>query len=309
MPALDFRYPVKLSLHYRPEPEDFYDWFFSYGLFNDRRQRKIRAKDYPYLAAAGWPASDRQCLRNITAISAALLERDDEWDGRRYGASIPLMQASLTDVLDPDRPPTETRWGPILTDIWRGFAEHVPPRQLRRFRHEVADYIRGCIAYDARLCEHGPFTTVDDYLAAREMPLGQYIDHIMVEISAGIDLGDVLDDPALQALKRADKDRVLLWQDYLSLKKEMADGEPDGNLVIVIARARHCTLQEAADTVRHQFEQSMNEFDRQVDQLKATPLGRRQDVRRFIEGLNNMTAGAGNWTTRSARYTLKDTSP
>src|SRR6476659_3348609 len=82
MQALDFRYPVRLSPHSRSQPEDCYDWFFSYGLYDERRQRKIRAKDYPYLTAAAWPDSDRQCLWNITAMCAALIERDDEWDGQ-----------------------------------------------------------------------------------------------------------------------------------------------------------------------------------------------------------------------------------
>lgn len=310
MPSLSFRYPVKVSPHHRrAQTEEFHDWLFSYGLFDDQQHKKIKVKDYPYLAAAGWPASDPQCLWDIAAMCAALIERDDEWDGQRHGASTPPMQASLNDVLVPDQPPTETRWGPIFNDIWRGFAQHVPPCQLHRFRHVVADFLRGCMAYDAHLCWHGPFTDVEDYLAARDVPLGQYVDHVMVEISAGIDLEDALDDPALQRIKQSDNARVLLWQDYLSLQKELATGEHDENIVIVISRSRHCSLQEAVGIAHSMFEQRMIQFEKQVDHLSSTPLGRRQDVRRFIEGLNNFTSGAGDWTARSGRYTLKDTCP
>jgi hypothetical protein len=45
--------PLVLRPYYEQEFAAFHEWFFSYGLFDAKQQQKIKAKDYPYLAAAG----------------------------------------------------------------------------------------------------------------------------------------------------------------------------------------------------------------------------------------------------------------
>jgi hypothetical protein len=162
-------------------------------------------------------------------MCAALIERDDEWDRGRRGASAQAMSASLADALSPGDLLAETRWDPVLADIWRSFADYLPPPQIMRFQTGVAQFIQGCITYDMQLIKQGMFVDVEVYLAAQDVTLGNNIDQIMVEISLEIDLAQVLDDSAIQAIKKCDNDRVLLWHDLLSLNKELSSGEHDEN--------------------------------------------------------------------------------
>src|SRR5262249_17451369 len=163
-------------------------------------KKKVRATDYPYLAAVCWPASDRRRLWDIAALACALTERDSEFDAERYGASLAKLRASAIDTRAHYASVTEPRWGPLFADIWHRFAEHVSARQMARFGEVIAAFLDGCVTYDERLMTHGAFTSVEDYLEARYLPLGQLPDHTMVEVSLGIDISDVLDEPALAAV-------------------------------------------------------------------------------------------------------------
>jgi hypothetical protein len=310
IPRLTCPYPLWKSPHCDGIRDRFHEWFLSYAPFEgERRKKKVRATDYPYLAAVCWPASDRRRLWDIAALAGAFTERDSEYDAQRYGASRGKLSASAADVRAHFTTVTEPRWGPLFTDIWCRLAEHVPAPQLARFAEVTAAFLDGCIAYDEMLVRDGLFTHVEEYLDARYVPLGQLIDHMMVEISLGIDLGGVLAEPALQAVVRADVERVAVYQDILSLRKDLAEGEDAENIVLVIARSRNCPLPAAMAAACAVYDEKMARFDHLADRLAATPLGRRPDVRLFVAALRNFTAGLIEWTLYSARYTLRDASP
>jgi hypothetical protein len=275
---------------------------------DERRLRKVEATDYLYLAAVCWPASDPRRLWDIAAFAGTFTERDSEFDADRYGGSQAALRASVADVRCQYDTVTEPRWGPLVAEIWQRNSEYLPPGQLDRQAQVVADFLEGCIAYDERLGTGGPLADVDEYLAARFLPLGQLVDHMAVEASLGIDLGDVIDEPALQAVIRADVERVAVYQDILSLRKDLALGEDAENIVFVIARAERCPLDKAVQAACRWYDDKMAHFDAQAARLADTALGRRPDVAQFVDGLRDFTAGLIEWTKYSARYTLKDAS-
>jgi len=308
-PHLRCRYPMRMSPHYDEIGDGFHEWFLSYGPFGDQhRKARVRATDYPYLAAVCWPASDRRRLWDIAAMAGAFTERDGEYDAQRYGASQANLRASAADMRGHYTTVTEKRWGPLFTDIWHRFAEYVSAAQMARFAAVMATFLDGCIAYDQLLVAGDTFTCVEEYLAARYLPLGQLIDHVMIEISLGVDLADVLDEPAVRDVVRADVERVAVYQDILSLHKDLAEGEDAENIVLVIARADNCALPRAIAAARAIHNEKMARFDRLAERLGSTPLGREPDVARFVEGLRDFTAGLIQWTRHSARYTLAEAS-
>ena len=309
IPQLSCTYPMRKSPHYDAIKDEFHEWFLSYVPFEDaRRKNKVRATDYPYLAAVCWPASDRRRLWDIASLAGAFTERDGEYDSKRYGASLAQLRASAADTRARYVAVTDRRWGPLFTDIWQSFAEYVSAPQMARFAEVMATFLDGCIAFDERLMTDGAFTDVEDYLDARYLPLGQLIDHVMVEISLGIDLGEVLDEPALQAVVQADVERVAVYQDILSLRKDLSEGEDAENIVLVIARSRGCPLPEAIAEAIRVHDEKMARFDHLAERLAATSLGKQREVCLFVEGLRNFTAGLVEWTLYSARYTLEDNS-
>jgi hypothetical protein len=311
IPQLTCPYPMRKSPHYDATLKDEFDaWILSSSPFfeDERWRRKVRAIDYPYLVSVCWPASDRRRLWDIAALATALNERDDEYDAERYGASLASLRASAIDARAHYAAVTEPRWGPLFADIWHSFAEYVSAPQMVRFTEVVATFLDGCIAYDERLIAYGAFTCVEDYLEARYLPLGQLIDHVLVELSLGIDISEVLDEPALQAVVRADVERVAVCQDILSLRKEIAGGEDAGNIVLVIARSRSCPLPSALAEACRLYEEKTVRFDHLAGELAATSLGRKQEVRLFVEGLQSFMSGLIEWTLHSARYTLEEAS-
>jgi hypothetical protein len=310
IPRLTCAYPMRKSPDYEKlEKDRFHEWILSYAPFADeRRRKKARATDYPYLTAVCWPACDARRLWDVSALVTVFNERDDEYDAERYGASLDKLRQSAVDVRAHYASVTEPRWGHLLADIWGSFAKYVPAPQMARFSQVVGSFLDGCIAYDEWLIEKGAFTRVEDYLEARYQPLGQLIDHVLVELSLGIDIGEVLEEPALAAVVRADVERVAVIQDILSLRKDLALGEDAENVVLVIARSRACPVSLALAEACGLYEEKMARFDALAEELTATSLGRERDVGLFVEGLRNFVAGLIEWTLHSARYTLKDKS-
>lgn len=290
VPRIDRAYPVRQSPHYRDVVDDFHGWFLSHGLHDTpERRRSFVAKDYPYLVSIAWPACDQRLLWDIAAIAAALTERDDEYDRQRQTKANPL-------------------WVPLFKAVWSRFAHYVPVRQMSRLTDVVSAYSAGCAdQFDGNLIQSDISDPVTTYLSTRYFSVGQLIDHVLVEISLGIDIGDVLDDSLMAELVRLDVARVIACQDLLSLPKDLREGERD-NLVLVIADSTGCSLQEAVDQAGDYLRTKMTDFDAQAARVLASPLGQRRDVRQFVKGLNDFTAGLIEWTSCSARYTGAATS-
>jgi hypothetical protein len=309
IPRLTCPYPMRTSVHYDATLNDELDaWILSSTPLDDEQRQKARAFDYSYLVAVCWPESDRRRLWDFTTLAVALMERDGDYDTRRYGASLAELRASAADARAQYATVTEPRWGPLLAGIWRSFAGYVSAPQMTRFAQVMATFLDGCVAYDERLIESGPFIDVDDYLDARCRSVGQLIDHVMLEISLGIDIGAVLEEPALKAVVQADVERVAFCQDILSLRKDLAEGEDAENVVLVITRARSCPLPSAIAEACRIYDEKTARFDRLAERLAGTSLGREREVSSFVEGLRSFTAGLIEWTLRSARYTPEDTS-
>ncbi|MER5890848.1 hypothetical protein ABT160_44110 [Streptomyces sp. NPDC001941] len=307
-PWLDRRYPVRQSPYYRSVVDEFHQWFLSFGLYDtDEKKQAFVAKDYPYLVSVAWPGCDRERLMVISAVAAALTERDDEGDANRSGASLAKMRASLADARNHQTTMAEPRWGPLFTEIWRRLQAYSPPGQMARLADMISAHIGGCIAYDEKLVAGEAPSSVKDYVDVRFFSIGQLVDHVLIEISLGIDIGGVLDDPLMRELARCDVERVISYQDILSLRKDLAEGETE-NLVHVFASELHCSLPQAMTAACAFFEEKMRRFDEVADEVKASPLGRRPDVRLFVDGLNDFTSGLIEWTSCSARYTLRSTS-
>jgi hypothetical protein len=307
---------LKVCPHYGEIWQEWHAWFLSTGRFPAAEQRqRVTATDYPYLGAASWPACDQRRLWDITCLSALLIESDDDYDANRAGYGDvrfrqQLLQATAADFRMADVERLEPRWGPLFAQTWRSLSEYVQPRVLRRLAEQCARYVEGCAAVDGYLATHGEFINVPDYLDIRYYTVGQLIDHVFVEISLGIDLGDVIDDPVMTAIIDSDIRRTIISQDFLSLRKELsADGGQVENLVVVLARSKHCPLTEALAIATDLYAAENQVFDRLAEQITRTPLGRLPEVVAFIHGLNDFAAGYMDWTAGSGRYTLRDTCP
>ncbi|MEV0439444.1 hypothetical protein AB0I84_27645 [Streptomyces spectabilis] len=312
-------YPMRVSPHYGEIRRDWHQWFLSTERFpTAERQRQVVAADYPRLGAAAWPVCDRRRLWDITTIIALDIEGDDDFDANRPGfgdadrrrALLSGLAVGFDSGFAERAAQAEPRWGPLFADVWKSLSAYVPPPLLRRLAEDHLRYLEGCARVDDHLAAHGEFTDIDDYMAIRYYSLGQRMDHRYTEISLGIDLSDVIEEPPLKAVVDSDMRRTTISQDVLSLYKDLGPGgDQTENIVTLIARTRRCALPAALATASDMFAAEVRNFDRLTERLARTSLGRRPDVTAFVHGLNDFCAGYMDWTTGSGRYTLRDTCP
>ncbi|SDY97107.1 hypothetical protein SAMN05421504_10862 [Amycolatopsis xylanica] len=308
IPDLDRRYPLRRSPHYEAVADEFHAWFLDQGLFTTEKQRKaFVAKDYPYLVSIAWPACDRRTLWDFATLAAALSERDDEADAARAGASLGKLRASLADVQAHQSTSSERRWGPLLAKVWRSMLEYVSPQMMTRLADAISGYLEGCIAYDLKQIDGYRFGCVEDYLEIRRFTIAQRVDQVLTEISLGIDLGQARDDKLIKDLCDRDVERVIVYHDLLSLRKDLAEGETE-NIVLVIAGTEGCDLQEAVHRTCRLLDKKMDRYEESARKVRLSPLGWRDDVCLFVDGLNDFTSGLIEWATCSARYTMGETS-
>jgi hypothetical protein len=302
LPRLVSPYPLKQSVHYESLRDECDEWFLSYGLIEgeDRRHAYIES-NFPYLTSVIFPSANRRRFRDLCQLAAGLTLRDDEVDRDREGGGLGLLRAHLTSTRS-GFTSGEPRWEPLFADLWRSFEKYLPPQQLRRLTKSLEVYLEGCLEATGALRERATFATMDEYLRCRRKSIGHGIDHIMVEIGLGIELPpEVLSHPLFEELNLCDIDRVIVYQDILSCKKELATEQE--NIVAVIASIRRCSLQEAVTAAHERFESEMSRFDRAYKAIARSSLARNHDVLLYAEALHDFTAGLIEWTSRSARYT------
>ncbi|MFQ6330970.1 terpene synthase family protein [Nocardia sp. CWNU-33] len=312
--ALPSPYPLRISSHYPELRARWTDWYLAAGPFEtDAAKRKVVSADYAFLGAAAWPVEDWQRLWDITTLAATIIEFDDEFDDNRTGyGDVRLRRRRIADLADDFGSgfagSTDQRWTPLLAGSWRNMLTYTGPGVLKRLAEECVRYVQGCRDVDDYLAEHGEFTDIQTYTDLRFYSLGQRIDHMFVEVSRGIDLTQVIEEPALVAIIDSEVRRTIISQDFLSLYKDLGiGGDQLENLIVLVARTRNCSLRAAMSICMDMFAAENLRFDSLTADIAETPLGRLPEVRAFIQGLADFTAGYMHWTTGSGRYTSSDT--
>ncbi|MGW7577519.1 terpene synthase family protein [Streptomyces sp. NPDC054765] len=289
------------SPHYEEvRNSDFYPGIFARGRFPQSEEPRIIAADYVLCAALCWPACGREALWDFSAISLVFVERDDVIDADGDSDVRGMLKACIADAESAFTTTNEERFGPLMKVIWDRLRGYVPPGQLDRLTRTVLDYFHGCVETAERRTAAETYEDLDAYLEARRRTIGQAIDHILIEISLGIDLSAECENPLLQSLHTCDIDRVILLQDLQSLHKEILAGEGEENAVSVIARSRNITTMEAAQLTIERFETTMDRHAELSAQLiKETGSS---SISRYVNGMNRFVAGLISWNARSPRY-------
>lgn len=312
-PRLRSRYPLRRSAHYHQGLADQVDnWFLSWGLLPDLRQQTVfRRTNHAYLAAVCWPAADRDTLCDLACLAAALMARDHEIDTAPHDEALRTARAFLTEVRTqyalPEAEGADPRWAPVFTDLWHSLAARSSPRFMPRLADALADFLTGCLTYRHATAMSGQPRDLAHYMRTRRTTIAQRIDHLLTELSLGIELDEtVLTHPLMDRLLSLDVERTILVQDILSAPRELADGETE-NILAVLATEHRCTPAEALPKALRLYEQAMDAYDHTHSQLLRTPLSRQPHITAYLTALNDFNAGLIEWTTNSARYTRTPT--
>jgi hypothetical protein len=222
-------------------------------------------------------------------------------------------QAFLTEVCThyalPAVEGTDPRWTPVFADLWHSIATYRSERFMTRLADALADFITGCLTYRRQTTAHADRTSsLEDYLRTRRTTIAQRVDHLLTEMSLGIELDErLLTQPLVEQLLALDVDRSILVQDILSAPRELASGETE-NLIAVLTSCRSYSVHEALTEATAMYEQVTDAYDQSHAALLDAATGALPAVRDFANALNDFNAGLIEWTSGSIRYTRTDTS-
>jgi hypothetical protein len=280
-------------------------WFLSWNLLPEAAdQVAFRETNFTYLAALCWPAGDRRTLFDLARLAICLTRRDSEWDAGRAGdpaavrASIAASIADTRAHYEPT-PFHEPRWAPPIASVWSSLARHCSPALMGRLADAIVGYLSACLAS----CRRNDAGDVPAYLTHRRGTVAQRVDHVLTEISLGIELPkEWLTHPLLTRLLDIDVDRTVLLQDVLSLRKELADGEAE-NIVLVIAGSRPGSLSDAEAAAVAMYEDLMDAYDAANAELLAALGDTFPRIHAYAQALNDFNAGVIAWTSGTSYYT------
>lgn len=197
---------------------------------------------------------------------------------------------------------------PPLAALWRETQRWAPPAALGAdLADHVLGYVSGCIneASHRRL---GVVPTVESTVTDRRdtVACGIYFD--IITLALGLDIPEpIYAGNDFQALRRLATDAIVLINDVHSAAKEAQAGDVH-NLAILISRANHCSLREAAEEVARRAEMCAEAF---VDRSKAlrktmakhhlSPASE-DTVWEAVRALEHSVAGTNAWQRTSQRY-------
>lgn len=204
---------------------DFYPGIFTHGPFRQSDRPRIVAADYILCAALCWPACNSRTLRDFSTIVVVFAERDDVIDAHNGRDVRGMIESCIVDSELDFTTTCEVQFGPLMKMVWDSLRTYAPAGQLNRLTRMTRDYLRGCLETAERRAVTETYADLEEYLRARRRTLGQAIDHVLIEISLGIDLSAKCGNPLLRSLNTCDIDRVILLQDLQSLHKEILAGE------------------------------------------------------------------------------------
>ncbi|USP77060.1 uncharacterized protein yc1106_04334 [Curvularia clavata] len=156
----------------------------------------------------------------------------------------------------------------------------------------------------------GHFTTnhipsLQEMLSTRQLSVGVAPLYHLVEYAHEIVLPDeVFEDPVIQALERLGADFVILSNDILSYRKEECEGCPFN--MTAACRLAGYSAQEAFDILGSLLEQRYIQWDQAIDNLPSWGADIDGEVRRYIDGIQNVVQANISWSFRSKRYLGKD---
>ncbi|WP_338932932.1 hypothetical protein WEB32_32145 [Streptomyces netropsis] len=228
-------------------------------------------------------------------------EGDDEDDDEGFGHGELIRSAVDACVRahhgDPD---LTSPWGAAYADVLDGVRRRMTPEQYTRLTAVCEEWFDACVrALDAPLKDPDLETYLADRLltAAAEAAVG------LVEYATATDVAGLRrSDADLEAVCQASRRFGVLVNDLFSYRRDLFSGGPVVNAVTVLRQSEGLGLQGAVDRLCEELDAAEAALHRAHDKVLAGPLGARPDVRAFVKGILEMTAGNLRFSATTPRY-------
>jgi 2-methylisoborneol synthase len=253
------------------------------------------------LNAAWWAADD--LYADDTALGAVPAELPPRL-ALAMAAMDPLpsmgeFSAELDSTLAADR---------VLVALRRG-VEHLTrcgtPSQVQRVCYSTFTMFVSWTAYAA--WQHaGQYPPAWEYLAARQHD-SFYTSMTLIDVLGGYEVGADLfyERHVRRAAVQAGTASVLV-NDLYSVTKDLADENPQCNMVLLVAADRKCSIEEAIEVTVGLHNDVVRAFQAEHRKLSVLPS---PEVQRFLKGLRAWMGGGFEWHSTSPRYRSSSEEP
>lgn len=230
---------------------------------------------------------------------------DDQFDDGLPGKQLEEIQSIVRTYIDicmnlskasPQGPAAEA-----LCDLFGRTLPQMSPDWCRRFTWNFVQYLS---TYNWTAWNHlqGIVPEINAYLENRHHSGGMTISIDLIELADHLHLPEALiQSQAFTRLSRATNAVVCWTNDIVSLAKEQARGDVN-NLVVILARKHHISLQEAAERVNEMVTAEVQLFERIEHNLLPVEPELQEDVRKYLSGLKAWMRANLDWSAETHRY-------
>jgi hypothetical protein len=207
----------------------------------------------------------------------------------------------VTDILTDQAVGADFAWGRVLADLWRDMRAGCSPALWERFMAEVRRFLAGCVA-EITSRSDGSVFDYDTYIKVRRDSVGMGMYFVLGEYGLGIDLTDDLarHRPLRDVIDVA-LDHIMLTNDLFSFRAE-AGMDDYVNALSVLRLSEGLDLQAAVDRLFAVIDGLRADFMAARAAIEAGELGRRPEIRAYLDALWHMMAGNLQWSYLTSRY-------
>ncbi|MFD5452975.1 terpene synthase family protein [Streptomyces sp. NPDC003470] len=207
----------------------------------------------------------------------------------------------VAGILDDQADGADFAWGSVLHGLWKDMRADMPPTVWDRFMGEVRRFLAGCVHEITSRSEDRVFD-YESYIEVRKDSVGMGMYFVLGEYGLGIDLTeDLRRHPELRGIVDTALVHIMLTNDMFSFRAE-AMMDDYVNALSVLRLSEGLGLQEAVDRLFALVDGKRAEFMAARAAIEASDLGRREDVRAYLDALWHMMAGNLQWSYLTSRY-------
>ncbi|MFC6081868.1 4-epi-cubebol synthase [Sphaerisporangium aureirubrum] len=281
-----------------------YSWLVASHMISDQAELdRYREAAYGWLGARTYPYAEPSELRLVTDWCVWLFAFDDAFcESDRRAAEIARALPQLLAVLD-DAGAGEEAADPFaraLLDVKLRVAEAGNPDQLDRWRWVTKDYLFAQV-WEAANREDDIVPTYGDYIFMRRRTGAMLTVFALIDLAAGHPLTAAeWRHPDTRAITQFANDVVVWDNDLLSYAKERGGVNARNNLVSVLSRHRHRSIQDAMNLIgrmRDEAISGMQDLRVRLERLTSPA------VDAYVRGLEHWISGSIAYSLTSTRYT------
>jgi pentalenene synthase len=270
--------------------------------------------DYADLAGWFYPTATGADLDLGVDLMSWFFLFDDQFDGP--AGADPALAKQLTDaVIDAiERPLSDShpRIAHALADVWRRSCEGMSPDFCARAARHWRGYIAGYVDEAASRHRAVPYDS-NQYMAVRRKTIGVLPTIDMAERVGHCEVPKrIYESAVISALLQIAIDINVLFNDVASLEKEVARGEQN-NLVLILMRENDWTQSRSiAHILQHELRARFDQFmlleatlPQVYDSFNLDDDERDRTERFRLDGLRTVIRGSHDWHRSSGRYSAQ----